>query len=126
MVGYSILDAIGDIARMGEVIARDGRVDRERRVRRHVSAPVYIADNIVKLIRILGRELDYRLQDSESCPAAEVGLIHHLEITLEADHPLAYFDILCSESDQLVPEDIFKTLEGLGYHGVDVFHLLRT
>ena len=122
MVHDSVLHAIGHEARVGEIVAGDGRVYSERRFGRHIFAPVDVAHRVIQFVGCVGCELDDRLQDSERRTAAEIGLVHHSEISLKADHTLSELNVLGAEFDQFVTKDIFKTLKGLGYHRVDVFH----
>ena len=101
---------------MGELLAVDRRIDGERRLGRHVFLPLDIAHHVIKLVGGAGRELFNRFQNPQGRAAAEVGLVHQLEVALEAHHAATYLHVLGAEAQQLVAQHVLKTLIGLGHH----------
>ncbi len=116
VVDYAVFHAVCDIFRMRELIAVDSGIDGECGLRCHVFLPLYVADNIIKLVRIRSCEFFNRLEDAQSGAATQVGAIHSLEITLEADHSASHLNVFRAERYQFVTQDIFQTLKCLCDH----------
>ena len=101
---------------MGEVLAVHSRVDGERGIRSHVFTPVDLADYVIEFVGVVGGELLDGLENPEGRAATQVGLVHHLEVSLEADHAASHLHVFRAEGNKLVPEHVLKALEGLGNH----------
>ncbi len=122
VVHYTILNAISHKFRVWKIAAVHCGVNHESRLGTHIFLPLYVANHIIKLIRIVGRELLYRLQYAQRCAAAKIGLVHQLKVALETYHPTPCLHVFRAKAYQFVAKHIFQSLEGLGYHRILIFH----
>ncbi len=122
-VGNGVLDAVSDEARVGELVAVSHRVDGESALGGHQRTPVELLGALVELIGVLCGEFMNGLEDTQSCTAAHVGAVEHLEVPLERHHSAPRLHILGTEAAQLLGQHIFQSLEGLGHHFKIFFHL---
>ena len=115
-VDDGILDAIGNEARVGELVAVGHGVDGESAPYGHQFAPVVLLDVVVELVGVVSREAVYRFEYAQRGAAAEIGLVKHLEVTLERNHAPARLHIERSKIAELLGKHIFQSLEGLCHH----------
>ncbi len=123
-VDNRVLDAVGDEARVGELVAEGDGVNRERRPDGHERAPVELLGAVIQLVGVDGCELENRFEDAQGGAAAQVGFVEHLQVPLEGDHASPRFYVFCSEVAELFGQHVFQSLEGFGYHFKFVGHHL--
>ena len=121
-VDDGVLDAVCDIARVLERVGVHHRVDGERLVERHETAPVELLDAVVERVGVVGLERVERLEDTQGRAAAEISLVKRLQVAAERDHAPAGGDVFGAEGTQLVGQDGLQTLQRLGDHLEFLFH----
>ena len=115
-VGYSVLDAIGEVAGVAEGVRIDGGIDAEGGVGRHVVIERELFDPPVHLVGVVGPEAGDGDEDSRGRAEAEVSPIEHEQVAAEGDGAASFLYIRGPEGGQFGRQHIFQTLEGLGRH----------
>ena len=125
MVHDAVFHAVGGEFAVGELLAVDCGVDCERGLRSHVFLPFNVAHDIIQLVGVACREFLDGLEYPQRGAAAQVCLVHHLEVSLETDHAASHLHVFRAQAYQLVAQHVFKTLEGLGDHREGILHICR-
>ncbi len=102
IVGYGVLDAIGDKAGVLELFAVGGRVDSKCLADFHHRCPFVALDLLVEVIGIGRAEFVKRFQHTQRGAQAEVSTIHQLLVALKRHHAYAFQNILGTQLAQLV------------------------
>ena len=116
IVGNSVFHPVCDEFGVPKYFGVDHGVDGKRHIGRKILIPFDLFGFGIDRIGVGGFEAADRFEDTQGGTAAEVCFIHQCFISSERDHAAACLHIGGLQQGQFIGQDVFQSLQGLGYH----------
>ena len=114
LIDNGVLHLVRHKLRVAELGREDHAVHGERTVDVQVRRPVDGLHGLVDIVGRAGLESLNGFEDADGRTQAEVGAVHHLQVAREGDHAATNLDVTGAQFGQLLCQQGFKALEGLG------------
>ena len=123
IVDDGVLHLIGHELGVAELLRVDHGVDGERGFQVEIAAPIDRLHGLIDVVGIFRLEVLDGFQDAHGRAQTEVGPVHHLAVAAERHHAAANLYIVGTQLRQLLRQDFFQALKGLGDEFKFFFHL---